>query len=333
LRPPTIIYANRLSSAASQVVAAARTRRGRRALTIVSSILAVGLTVLAVRHFASSWPPPHGHPGLLAAAAGLFLAASILKAYGWRRLFRAHEAPKPLALAAANGGASVLGLALPGRFDDVVRIAIVRRSPGCRACVRSLGLSLFMLGLVDAAALAPLAVAANVSAESSVGIRAGLALVAGAGVAAAAVIVALPRLTSSARATRFRLGRWVAQRTTTFRSAWEAWALVSASWLVRSAAIFILFGALGLGFSIPLALLFLCAGAAAAALPVGPAGAAAHAGAGAAVLAASGIHTSEAIGVAVTASTLGIACAFATLLAGAAWAASVRLAPQFSRHA
>lgn len=49
------------------------------------------------------------------------------------------------------------GLALPGRFDDAVRIAIVRRYPGCPADVRALCLPLVMLGLIDSAALAPLA--------------------------------------------------------------------------------------------------------------------------------------------------------------------------------
>jgi hypothetical protein len=288
--------------------------------------VAISLTLVAGRHFASSWPPPHAHPALLAAVVALFLAASILKAFGWQRLFDKDSAPNPLALAAANGGASVMGLALPGRFDDVVRIAIVRRSPGCRACVRTVCLSLFMLGLVDAAALAPLAVAAAVLTGSGVGMQAGLAIVAAAGIGAGGLIVALPRLTGSRRVLRFRVGRWLDPRTTSFRGAWQAWALVSGCWLLRGTALFLLLGALGVGFSVPLALLFVCAGAAASALPIGPAGAAAHAGAGAAVLAASGIHGSQAVGVAVAASLLGILCATATLLVAAAWLVKVRLA-------
>ena len=93
------------------------------------------------------------------AAAVLFLVAYTLKVCAWRRLFAADERPHPLALAAANGGAAVMGLALPGRLDDALRIAIVRRYPGCPAGVRSLCLSLAMLGLIDSAALAPLAFA------------------------------------------------------------------------------------------------------------------------------------------------------------------------------
>src|SRR5581483_1912242 len=43
------------------------------------------------------------------------------------------------------------------------------------------------------------------------------------------------------------------------------WALVSACWLVRVVAFFLLVGTLGLGDSLSVALLFLCAGAAGAA--------------------------------------------------------------------
>ena len=75
----------------------------------------------------------------------------------------------------------------------------------------------------------------------------------------------------------------------------DAWAFVFGCWLVRGVACFILLGTLGLSYSFPLALLFLCAGAAAAALPIGPAGAATQAGAGTAALAASGVGASQAL--------------------------------------
>ena len=91
-----------------------------------------GIALLAAPHVADlSWPFADAHAGLLAGAATLFLLACCLKAYGWRQLFAANERPAPLALAAANGGASLLGVALPGRFDDVVRVAMLRRHPGC----------------------------------------------------------------------------------------------------------------------------------------------------------------------------------------------------------
>src|SRR4029453_7178323 len=98
---------------------------------------------------------------------------------------------------------------------------------------------------------------------AGIGARAALAVVAGAGVAATAVIVALPRLAGSERALRFRLGRWLSPRTTSLHRATQAWAFVFGCWLVRGVSCFIMLGTLGLGYSFPLALLFLCAGAAA----------------------------------------------------------------------
>jgi hypothetical protein len=290
--------------------------------------VAVALGALAVRHFAqTSWPLTNGAPALLVAVGTLLVCASALKAYGWQRLFPAGERPRPLALAAANGGASVLGVALPGRFDDVVRVAIVRRYPGCPVGVRGLCLSLVMLGLIDSVALAPLAFAAVAFPGLTGGLRAGLALVGAAGVPAAALIVTLPRLAASGRVLRFRLGRWLCPRTTSLRAALQAWALVSACWLVRAVALCLLLGTLGLGYSFALALLFLCAGAAAAALPIGPAAAATQAGAGAAVLIASGVGASQALSVTVASQALGVLASGAILLFAALWRGSLRLVP------
>jgi hypothetical protein len=163
-----------------------------------------------------------------------------------------------------------------------------------------------MLGLIDAVALAPLALAAALLADGGIGIRAGLAVVVAAGVAAAALILALPRLAHSQRILRFRVGRWLAPRTTSRRLASEAWLFVSACWAIRAIAVFLLLGTLGIGFSLPPALLFLCAGAAAAALPIGPAGAATQIGAGAAALVAAGVGASPAVAVALAGGALGV---------------------------
>ena len=180
----------------------------------------VVLALLAARHFAStSWPLASGNPGVLVAAGVLLLLAQALKAYGWGRLFVPDERPGALSLAAGNGGAALIGLVLPGRFDDAMRIAVVRRYPGCPAGVRVLCLSLVMLGLIDAVALAPLAFVAALFPGAGLGVRAALGLVALGGVAAAAVIVALPRLVASRRALRYRLGRWLSPRMTSRRPA------------------------------------------------------------------------------------------------------------------
>jgi hypothetical protein len=305
-----------------------RSGKGRLALMIASGALAIALVVLVARHFAgTSFPLSHGNPGLLVAAGLLLLVAQALKAFGWGRLFSPDERPRPLALAAGNGGAALIGVVLPGRFDDAMRIAVVRRYPGCPAGVRVLCLSLVMLGLIDSAALAPLAFFGAAFPGAGIGLRAGLAVVSAAGVAAAVLVVTLPRVAASRHALRFRLGCWLSARTTPFRGASEAWALVSACWLVRAVALFLLLGALGVGFSFPLALLFLCAGAAAAALPIGPAGAAAQAGASGAALIASGVGASQALGVAVSIGTLGVLSGTAILLFAVAWRFGRRLAP------
>jgi hypothetical protein len=261
------------------------------------------------------------------AAGLLLLLAQALKAIGWARLFAPEERPPALALAAGNGGAAVIGVVLPGRFDDAMRIAVVRRYRSCPASVRVLGLSLVMLGLIDSAALAPLAVTAAAFPGSGIVVRIGLVVVAVAGVVAAALIVALPRLAASRRALRFRLGRWLSPRTTSLRGASQAWAFVSACWIVRAVALFILLGTLGVGFSFPLALLFLCAGAAAAALPIGPAGAATQAGASGAALIGSGVGSSQAIGVAVSVAALGVFSGAAVLLFAVACRTGLRLLP------
>jgi len=310
-----------------------RSRRGRWAVGVTYGVLAVALAALAARHFAtSSWPLSRGNPSLLLASGVLLLLAQALKAFGWARLFTPKERPTPLALAAGNGGAAVVGVVLPGRFDDAARIAVVRRYPGCPAGVRALALSLVMLGLIDSAALAPLAFVGVVLPGAEIGVRIGLAAVTIAGVVAAAVVVALPHLAASRRALRFRLGRWLSPRTTSLRRASEAWALVSACWLVRAVAVFLLLGTLGLGFSLQLALLFLCAGAAGAALPIGPAGAATQVGAGAAALIASGTGASQALAVAISVGALGVLTGAATLLFAVAWRTGMSLLTQIQPH-
>ena len=270
---------------------------------------------------------------MLAAGGVLLLLAQGLKALGWARLFGPDERPSTLALAAGNGGAALVGVILPGRFDDAMRVAVVRRYPGCRAGVGVLCLSLVMLGLIDSVALAPLALVAAVMPGVGWGVRAALLVVASAGAGAAVVILALPRLGATKRFVRYRLGRWLGARTSSRRLATQAWALVSACWLVRAAATFLFLGGLvGIGFSIPLALLFLCAGATAAALPIGPAGAATQIGAGAAALIASGIGTSEALAAAVTVGALGVLSGAAVLLVAVAWRTGLSLRRPVARR-
>jgi hypothetical protein len=298
----------------------------RLALNGLSVAVAASLAVLAARHFAEKgWPLAHADPELAAAAGLLFLAAYGFKAFGWQRLFAEEDRPRSLVLAAAAGAASVGGAALPGRVDDAIRVAVVRRS-SCRAGVGTLCLSLFMLGLVDTIALMPFAGAAAATGEVPVAVRVGLSIVAFAGLGAAAVMLALPRIAARPSLRRFRAVRWLGGRATGAREAWKATLFVALSWLIRAAALLLLLGALGFGLSFPLAMLFLCAAAASGALPVAPAGAATQAGAGAAVLVAGGLSTTQAIAFAVAAQVLVILAGAAVVLLALAWSGGRRLA-------
>ena len=308
------------------VWAVLRTKRTRRVVNAVSIVLAVGLGYLTYRHFADTgWPFARADSRLIAASGLCFLLAYGFKALGWQRLFAPHERPEPLALAAAGGAACVTGAALPGRFDDVVRVAVVRRYPGTTSCVPTVCLSLFMLGLVDAAALMPLASTAAATSDTSAPIRAGLAVVAAGGLGAGLIMTFLPRLVLSGRLLRFRLTRWLHAHSTTAREAWKAWVLVLASWVTRGVGLLFLLQALGVSISIPMAIAFLCAGAASAALPIAPAGAATQAGAGAAILIGSGLGAGQAVAFALAAQALVIFAGAAVVLFAGAWEGGKRV--------
>jgi hypothetical protein len=301
-----------------------RRPRVRLALNAGLAVFTVAVLALAADHVqGSGWPLAAADPVLVTGAGLLFLLGYGLKAVGWQRLFARHERPQSVALAVAGGAASVTGVALPGRFDDAVRITVARRA-GCRAGVRSLCLSLFVLGLVDAVALSPLA-SVGAGLTGSTALRVVLAVVAAGGIGAALILVALPRLAGRPRLASFRLVRWVTQHLVSARDTAQAGFFVLASWVVRAAGLALLLAALGLGFSVPLALLFLCAAAASSALPIAPAGAATQAGAGAASLAASGVTTAHAITFALAAQMLVLFAAVAVLGGFTVWRAGARV--------
>jgi len=306
------------------LVVLSRSRRGRLAVAFAFAILTTAILAVAGRSLIDSGLPlAHGNPSLVATAGLLFAVAYGFKAYGWRHLFRTNERPGPFALAAAGGGASIMGVALPGRFDELVRIAIVRRYPGCRVSVRGICLSLVTLGLIDAVALSPFAIAAAAFPGNSFAVRAGFAVLGVGGVGAAAVVLLFPRLSAHARLARFRLVSWLAPRVTPWREATRAWGLVLASWLIRAIAVFLLLGTFGIGFSFPLAIMFLCAGAASAAFPIGPAGAATQVTAGTLLLVVSGVEAPRALTFALAAQALLIFSGAAIFLAAVAWRTSL----------
>jgi hypothetical protein len=98
---------------------------------------------------------------------------------------------------------------------------------------------------------------------------------------------------------------------------------VFASWLIRATAIFLLLGTFGIALSFPLAIMFVCAGAASAAFPIGPAGAATQITAGTLLLVVSGVEASRALAFALGAQALLIFSGAAIFLAAVAWRTSV----------
>ncbi len=295
----------------------------------------LGLALLAVsyvsaRHFVrGGWPLHHADPVLVVGAALLFLIAYAFKAWGWQRLFNEHERPAAGALAFAGGAACVGGVAMPGRIDDAIRIACVKRYPGTRTGLGAIGLSLIVLGLLDNAALAPLASVAMADARSWT-VRAGFGIVAVAGVLAAVVVAFIPQFSRMRRVMRFRVGRWLGTHTQGRGESLAALMLISVSWALRGTAVFLLLNALALKGSFPLALGFLCASAASAAVPIGPAGAAMQAGAGATLLVLSGVPKAEAIAFSVAAQALIVVTGAAVILLIAAWNVAIRIRPRLA---
>jgi uncharacterized membrane protein YbhN (UPF0104 family) len=292
----------------------------KRLLNITFVLVALAVGALVLRHFLrSGWPLQRANLWLVGLAAVVMLGAYAAKAWGWQRLFRHEQRPAVLTLAAAGGAASVGGIALPGRCDEVIRVAVVRRCRRRRASIGAVALSLFVLGLLDSAAMTPLASFALGLSRVGGWLRVGLIVVAVAGVLAAGVVLALPRLARIGLVARYRLGGWVGDHAAPPREAIWAWLGVVCSWLLRVVAMFVLLAAFGFGVDIALAVAFVCASSAAAVLPVAPAGAAMQAGAGAAILVASGVHTEQAVAFGVAAQALLIAAGGAFVLALGAW--------------
>jgi uncharacterized membrane protein YbhN (UPF0104 family) len=307
--------------------------RNRKVQILLNAGLGLGLLAVSffsAKHFVKGgWPLHHADPILVVAAAALFLIAYAFKAWGWQRLFAPADRPTAGALAFAGGAACVGGVAMPGRVDDAIRIACVRRFPGTRAGLGTIGLSLIILGMLDNAALAPLASIAMTDARSWT-VRAGFLIVMVAGVLAAVVVSMVPKFAGMRRVMKYRIGRWLSEHTQCRKESLAALFLISVSWALRGTAVFLLLNALALRGSFPLALGFVCASAASAAVPIGPAGAAMQAGAGATLLALSGVPKAEALAFSVAAQALVVVTGAAVILLVAAWQVGIRIKPRLA---
>jgi hypothetical protein len=182
--------------------------------------------------------------------------------------------------------------------------------------VGTLVLTLFLLGLLDAAALSPFAAIAAVTSSATLWVRIALGVVAAAGVCSAVLLAALPRIAASRRLGHYRVGRWLSRHVpASIRDVRHASVFVMTSWLIRVVGLAVLLTAFGFGSSFELAVAYLSAGAAAAAFPIGPAGAATQAGAGVLVFTSAGIVTNDAVAFAVIAQSLFILAGAAVVLA------------------
>lgn len=297
-----------------------RSRRARRLFEVVFAVAAAALIALVVREVVRrGWPLHRANPSLAAAAVAFFLATFALRALAWQRLFRPFERPRSLALVASNATAAVAAIALPSRIDDAIAIAVVRRIARRAPSVGTLALSLFLLGLLDMAALTPFAAFAAFAIHASYAVHITLLVLTGVGVGAGIVAAALPSIHGSARITRHRLGHWLALHAPASpRDAAWASLLVAASWLARAGGLYVLLDAVGLRSPFSVATAYVTAGAGAAALPVGPAGAATQAGVGAAILTGAGLPGESAIALAIAAQSLTLVAAALLAVFGAA---------------
>lgn len=304
----------------------------RRWIVNGAFVAAAGAMVwLVLREIArDGWPLGHASAPATAATVALFISTFALRALGWQRLFRPFERPRSLALVASNGTAAVTALALPSRVDDAVAIGVLRRISARAPSVGTLALSLFLLGLIDMAALTPFAVYTAAATDADAYVRAAMLGLTGIGIGAAVLAAALPSVRGSERLVSYRLGHWLALHApnSSLDTLWS-WLLVAASWLTRAGGMYVLLGAVGFTVPFTAATAYVAAAAGASALPVGPAGAATQAGVGAAVLTGTGISGTEALAFAIGAQALTAAAGavLGALGAGVTLTKQRRLAP------
>ena len=196
--------------------------------------------------------------------------SSCSRAYAARRgagsgSSRAGSGRAMLTLAAAGGAASVGGLALPGRCDEVIRVAVVRRCRRRRtSTLGAVALSLFLLGLPDSAAMTPLAsVSHSASPASRAGSRPASSSLRPLDSLRLPPVFALPRLSAAESSLA---SAWPGGCASTPRRPVRRHGRGSASRCrgrFAPLAIFVPLAALGLGNNFALALAFVCASAAA----------------------------------------------------------------------
>ena len=272
-------------------------RRLRMGTGIVFCVLVITLCVLAGQRLTNtSWPLEGTDVGLVIAAASAYLVSFFLRALGWQRLFPGERPDRSRCLAAC-GAAAASGVVLPFRLDYVVKISTLRRLGGVHLGLDTVGLSILTLGLVDAVAMLPLAIAAISMSDAIFRGPLIVVLIFCAGcIAVLALGPRLVRLPFVSRSKRVeRVFARVGEHAGISRSTFVAAGFLFGCWTTRALGSALLLAALGIGFSPKFALVILCMAAATSILPITAGGAIVSAGATSGVLLALGVSKTVAI--------------------------------------
>jgi hypothetical protein len=294
-----LLNALRLSGSPAAWIARGRSSTGlRRAIAIAFSVGALAAATLVARRVTStSWPLEGAKVELVFAGAAAYLMSFGFRALGWQHLFPAATRPDRSRCLAACGAAAASGVVLPFRLDYVVKVATLRRLGGTRLALDAIVVSILTLGLVDAVAMLPLAIAAL--ATSGAVFRAPLVVVLLFCIGCVGVLTLGPRvgrLPLLARSNRLQgLCARVGGKAVRSGSTFAAGGLLLGCWVTRAVGNTFLLWALGVGFSPAIALLILCLAAAASILPITAGGAIASVGATSGVLIAVGVPTRAAV--------------------------------------
>jgi hypothetical protein len=261
-------------------------------------VLTLAACVLLARRLSgASWPLQGARVSLVLAAGGAYLASFGFRAFGWHHLFPARERPDGARCLAACGAAAASGVVLPFRLDYVVKISTLRRLGGVTLRLETVAVSIVALGMVDAVAMLPLAVAALATAGPV--LRAPLIVVVLFCVGCLAILAVgqrVARLPLVGRSDRLHaVYRNVAEATRLSRPTLAAGVLLLACWVTRALGSAVLLSAMGVGFSPTLALVVLCMSSATAILPITAGGAVAGMGTTAGVLFALGLTKGAAV--------------------------------------
>jgi len=279
----------------------------------------------------TSWPLQQAHLDLVVAAGAAYLASFVLRALGWQRLFPRGQRPDRTRCLAACGAAAASGFVLPFRLDYVVKISMMRRLGGVKLGREAIILSIISLGLVDAVAMFPLAIAAI--ATSGAIFRAPLIVVLLFCLGCIGALTAGPRLLRLpliSRSERLQaICTRVSDNAAVTRSTFSAGGFLFGCWTTRALGNALLLSALGVGFSPTFALVILCMAAAASILPITAGGAIVSIGATSGVLLALGVGRAAAVNFSLASGLLLTTCA--VVAAGAGLTGSLALTLQRRR--